>query len=133
MNVKAILEAEAVWSWGNGSEAFKWKWGFNLGPFPERGARGVTPPDNCFASKLPNLPFLSANVFTFLHFLEHKKKNYALRRNGKLVNLIHLFIRPSHINRYSSIIGTTPISSTKWSYNPQGKFLGTALATSIKV
>ena len=38
------------------------------------GVWGVTPPDKNSVGKSPNLPFLSANVLTFLHFWSLRRR-----------------------------------------------------------
>ena len=64
------------------------------------------PPDTNFAISV-------GKFFYFFVFLEHKKNNWVLGRKGRLVNLLHLSMKSFHVNRYSSIMGITPILAGK--------------------
>ena len=55
-----------------------------------------------------------------------------LWRNGKLVKFLQLAMKSSHVNGYSSIIGTTPILRQNLGPTPpQEKFLGMAVGNTF--
>ena len=98
-------------------------------PVPIVGCRGVSHPflqTNVLSANHQIRQFCRHDFLLFV-LVEHKKKNYMVWRNGQLVNLLHFSMKSSRLNRYSSILGTTPIFSAKCrSHTPQEKFLGTA-------
>ena len=54
-----------------------------------------------------------AYYFTFLYFWIIRRRIKCLRCNRKLFNFLQLSMKSSHVNRYSSIMGTTPSSVGK--------------------
>ena len=85
---------------------------------PTGGAGVSFPPNKGFRSKSPDLPFLLA-IFTFSYSRNPRRR---IRCCGVIeaFNLIHLFMKTFLVNRYSSVMGATPVFSPQiGSYTPK--------------